>query len=379
MTKFGGSRQNWDSGGKVWDRAAAAVIGAVAVAVATALPAAPASAKVSAEEPVTEVIEFGAEEVDTVARPGPDGKWRGRDRMDSYLDDQARDGRLVDDAIVRYGSLPDPFREDEKVDIVWEGENSPEKITYGERSQDGEKVTGLGVEFQPDETADAAEVAPSSGYNTAFNYSNMARRSNGCTTSWFKPGYWSSWDHKIVSCYEKFQQTNGGSTGQKHWIYNRWALWTPAPVSYADERRYTTDMYVASRPWKTTASRVASLNKWIPPAMTESCSTLVNLEIGGTYGGATGKITIPINKCKEFLQRPNTTSRTIAMDLYVDGQGKRTGDAQLRMDHAGDFTSSGSTVTPSWADYNYVEVQWCTFFGAACDPPTAFAAKDSGW
>ncbi|MDG9672554.1 hypothetical protein [Micromonospora sp. DH14] len=296
-------------------------------------------------------------------------------RVQEHLDLAARNGRLIDKTKVSVSTVEDPFNRGEQVMLTWEGYKSPESITYARRGGEGSpSTTAMGIQLGGAKTVDLNRAGPKanggSGYSAAVSTSNMYKEDGSCATTWFVPGYASSKDHKLTSCYELWAQDK-----TVHFVYNRWSLWQPAPASAIDEVGKTTDFYVASRPWRGHEYKLVDLNGWKPSQseLTKTCTTVATATIGGTYGAVTGNVAIPINRCEHYDLDITASTRRVGIDF------NGTSSNNIQMDVAGDYDAVNATVLPVWADYNWVEVQWCWAWGAICDPPTPWVAKDSGW
>jgi hypothetical protein len=297
-----------------------------------------------------------------------------RQHVKEHLDDSARNGRLIDERAIHVTTVDDPFAAGEKIQLAWDGDKSPENLTYAQRggAQSGSADSvALGVQL-----GGGAEATPAvrrqpqgagAGYAAGFNVQNMVKSHNDCAATWFKPTYRSDRDHKIVSCFEDWEQN-----GTEHFVYNRWALWTPAPPSISQPVR-TVDFYVASRPWKGHEGDFARINDGAPREPREDCDKVQDFKLGGGYHGVTGEVTIPINTCRNYWLDVNPNTKKIGIDF----DGERNG--QMYMDVAGDYTAVNATVQLVWADYNWVELSVCRGQTGCSTSGEQWAAKDSGW
>jgi hypothetical protein len=300
-----------------------------------------------------------------------------RKHVDQYLEQQARAGRLIDERTARVASLPDPYQAGKRIDIVWAGAKAPSSVSYFLEDRGKSVTTSMSVLLEPSLEAaepDAlADTTVGSGYDYASSAVGMVKRDGYCATTWFTAWY-SSQDHHLESCFQSFQQPNTGN-----WIYNRWSTFAYAPAHWS-ESAFVTDFYVASRPWKgTNGNYITNLDGWKPGASSSTCTTVADgtLTIGS---GTSIGITFPIHQCKDFIPASISSSKTIGLDLFVDGQGKRTATPVIQMDVAGYFRANTTRTDVWWADYNWVSVQWCSeALGFLCDPSENFVAKDSGW
>jgi hypothetical protein len=287
--------------------------------------------------------------------------------LHQFLDRESREGRLLNDSDVTVTTLPDPFRSGRTVDVAWSGARPPADVAL-QWLDDGKAGGAQAIGVKPAVNDAIVTSAPGvaaggSGYDTAVSPSNMYRQNNGCVTVWFNAAY-SSQDHQLVSCFEKWAQP-----GTNHWIYNRWGLWTRAtdPGGYAETREFT----VRSRPWKGQESRLTQLNSWQPAGPSSTCQELGALKIGGTYSGVTGEISVPIRTCSNTILKVDPSTRMIGIGIEGSESGR-----QMRVDVAGDYKASNSSVVPTWADYTWVQVDYC---------PQPFRCheywlnKESGW
>ncbi|XVV09187.1 hypothetical protein ACQP2X_30615 [Actinoplanes sp. CA-131856] len=304
-----------------------------------------------------------------------------RTRVKSHLESAARQGRLVSAADVRVATLPDPFAAGETIDLVWTGQAVPQQalLAQADHGDDGIQF-GLGVAMAEEQspTLTRADAPPatksSSGYGGFADVQNMYTYSNDCLTVWFNPRYVGGQQHQLVSCYEKMAQSR-----TRHWIYNRWGMFTVGQNGFPGSRTEVVDFTLRSRPWSGQESKVTRLNKWVPEGPSQNCSTTSPVQIGGVYGGVTGMIAIPINQCTNIRVFANSpTNKAIGVDW--DGVNR----SQVRLDIAGDYDASDAVVVPSWADYSWAEVHSCPNIGVACSVHGQFTKElwsqiDSGW
>ncbi|MEU8153518.1 hypothetical protein AB0B94_07630 [Micromonospora sp. NPDC048986] len=292
-------------------------------------------------------------------------------RLKEHLDDAARNGRLVDTLDTHLSTVADPFTPGATIQLAWDGDKAPESVRYARRDNaEGTADVAMGVQVGGNEAVKerprkaTAGSSGGSGYAAGFNSSNMIRTDNYCTDTWFVPSYSSSRDHKITSCFEQWEQN-----ATVHFVYNRWALWSPAPPPFGLSAN-TVDFYVAARPWSGYASRFRSLNDWAPRAPTSACDTKATFTLGGTFAGVNGSVAIPINVCQQYRMDITASAKKIGIDF----DGSRSG--QMYMDVAGDFSAINATTALLWADYNWVELRLCS--PSVCGSEQ-WVAKDSGW
>jgi len=238
-----------------------------------------------------------------------------RARIAEHLDMEARNGRLLDTRDTHVAQVSDPFNASAKIDLVWDSDKSPESLTYAKKN--GSSATGgavaMGLQYGGSSNKTGLKPTGGSGYGAGFNYQNMRKAFYGCTTTWFVPGYFHNTDHKMVSCYEDWEQDR-----TEHFIYNRWALWTPGVDIFNNFSSHTTDFYVASRPWKGYDTKFASLNDWNPRNFPSTCDTNKDLTLQGTYGGITGSVSFPMNICDQYHLDINTHPSPQGFKIGVD-------------------------------------------------------------
>ncbi|HEX6967222.1 MAG TPA: hypothetical protein VF174_00110 [Micromonosporaceae bacterium] len=355
-------------------RTKAILSGLMAFAIGSAGAATIATPASAAEQPVVRKAYFNAAELRAASVRAdrlPATATKARSRVAEHLNDQARLGRVVDERTVSVASLPDPFTPGRRIDVVWEGEQAPQSIEIQlAEFADGSGQMGMGVESGG---APATAIVPTStgaGYSAGSNPKNMYKQNNGCTTTWFDPHYTADRDHKMVSCWEWWAQPS-----TVHWVYNRWMLWTPAVPKFGLYK--TTDLYAASRPWAGYESRLPKLNDWSPRYLNATCYTAGTFTLSGTYGGVTGEVSVPYNKCEDYWLDINTTSRKIGIDYQLDDTTWNGRTGQMYMDVAGDFNASNSTVVPIMADYNWATV--ANQFVQGTWQKQHWVQKDSGW
>ncbi|TMQ90715.1 hypothetical protein ETD83_34175 [Actinomadura soli] len=299
-----------------------------------------------------------------------------------YLDSQARIGRLVNEEKVQIATVPNPLHRGTDMTVAWDGARVPANISLGQVTGETGGKLGVGITF--DDVKDAPgtpdEGSGGTGYDSAVQTKNMTKINNNCATVWFKPKYPTrdNADNQLVTCYEKFNQPK-----TQHWVYNRWALWTPAEGHTAlGHDVKTTDFTIRSRPWKGTESRVINLNKWAPTSPSTQCKDGATMTLGGSYAGVEGSITIPFSgACKTNELRIDATTKMIGIDFSGSQKG------QMRLDVAGDFDSAQKydpnnvTTKPDFADYSWMELTYCEEgdLGICLESQHKLTNKDAGW
>nr|CTQ91124.1 hypothetical protein [Kibdelosporangium sp. MJ126-NF4] len=315
-----------------------------------------------------------------------DAKTQGH--VKEHLDDAARNGRLLDESEVMVAQLPDPVMPGNSITLAWDKDRSPDSLLYAHRkSTDPNKGEGLAVELQmskPQAPPGAAspDVRGGSGYEAAFQITNLIRGDEGCSTGWFAPTYTADRDHKIVSCYQVLELDK-----TPIFIYNRWSLWTPAdPYFYPFTNVKTLDFDVRSRPWKGKENLISQLTDWAPRSadMISNCDTKTEYTLQAAAGPITGSAKIPTNTCKDYrvdVTAGPGTSNTIAVN-YIAGSWFNAREKQMYIDVAGKYAAIDAVVNPIWADYNYMEVGICTrptCVVSGADEKERWVKKDTGW
>src|SRR4029453_15409802 len=108
-----------------------------------------------------------------------------------------------------------------------------------------------------------------------------------------------------------------------------------------------------------------------------TCDTVATVTIGGSYGGITGQISIPVYQCTTTWRHFDTGRKMFGMDW--DGY---TQNRQLRLDAAGRYNAINKTVLPVWADQTYVSTHSCGYFFHLCNVNVVdkgWKFQDSGW
>ncbi|MER7280614.1 hypothetical protein ABT369_39855 [Dactylosporangium sp. NPDC000244] len=344
--------------------AAVAAIGTVAPIATDTASAAPAER----HTPAVRSAHLGGDTLKSTAQRGDriDRSGRAGKHVRDYLDQEARRGRMLNEADVSVASVPDPLNPGENVDIAWTGEQPVTDISLQQVDDNGRSgAQAIGVQLLRDgqEQAGIAQPNGGSGYDAASSASNMYKQNNGCVTVWFSNDY-SPDQHQLISCFEKWAQS-----GTNHWVYNRWGLWTRA-TDYGGHFASTKEFTIRSRPWAGQEPRLTSLNSWQPPGPSSSCQERGSLSLGGTYGGVTGTVSIPMRTCSNTILKNNTSTKMIGIGIEGSEPGR-----QIRIDVAGDYNAQNNWIIPTWADYAWAQVD---FWGGDLYHEY-YLNKDSGW
>lgn len=334
----------------------------VAIAAGIVGGAAPASAEDSFR-----LTHYFADTLAASTRPAVLAQGTSAARVQSFLDEAAANGRLVDISRVRVATITDPAAG--QIDLVWDDLAEPQYlgITDKDGPVEGSGQTGLGAVFA--ETVSSLPAVPDAGgfgYDYGYNPQGLYKYSNGCRTVYYNPRYSHTSDHWSTQCYEKYARS-----GATNWVYNRWALWNrgkPGTGTYA----WTIDFTIRSRPWKGQEFKVAALDGWTPASGNDNCTDKIDVTL--TAGPAS--LQIPIHRCSTTTVMPDATKRGMGMDW----NGK-TG-SQLFEDFGMAIRANSTSTVPVMADYLWAEVQHCGSGQTDCygaDPSQYLVDKDSGW
>jgi hypothetical protein len=348
---------------------AVAVLAVMALVAGLALSASPAWATAGAGEPAVKVARFDRAALAKATQSA--GQRTRADRgaeakVNRFLDEQARSGRLVDRGALKMALLPSPFAKGE-IGVIWDDASVLDKLDVFEQENDEQGQVGIGAVFGERPAGAAAKGAVAAGgfgYGGGFNpKGGLYKYSSGCRTVFFASAYPSNEDHWTTTCYQKWAQS-----GTRNWIYNRWAVWDKAQPRYSWDWNWTTDFTIRSRPWAGYESRVSGIQNWTPHFGSGSCGDIGNVTLA--IGGAS--LTIPLHKCQSQQVLPNATARSMG----IDWDGSTTG--QLFLDFGLELVAANSTTVPIYADYVWATVKYCQ---APCAAPSWQNLKwtDSGW
>jgi len=289
-----------------------------------------------------------------------------RARIDAYVLDNARRGRIVDASVLRVASGTEPST-GARITSVWESSYQPREFRVAVARTATAGASGFGAAYADVDAAAGlgATLAGGFGFAGAVSTSNMYLQDHGCATTFFVPDYTSPSDHVLTSCFEKWAQS-----GTNRWIYNRWGLFTQAPDYWWDilTEPLTNDFTLRSRPWKGLESRVSSIGGWIPLVGGSTCTNVANLSVSV---GSNVSITVPIHQCEGLETLPNATQHSMGLDW--DGW---TGDQRF-LDFALALYAANNTVVPVYADYSWATVNYCVQLAVCIDEN--LLTKDTGW
>jgi hypothetical protein len=308
------------------------------------------------------VQRWSADELAAATQPGT--RAQRPERVDTFLDLEARQGRYRDKAQVREATVESA--DGGLITVVHGTDSRPESLAVATQAFDSgsEVQTEFAGEFAETDTGPAPATG-GFGYGGGLNPQGMYKYNGGCRTVFFEPLYAHKDDHWTTTCYEKWAQS-----GTRNWIYNRWGWFTRGTPSarYA----YVIDYEIRSRPWKGYESRVTQLFDHTPaPSSSSSCSNTANWSLKiGPVG-----ITIPGHRCNgSFVVFPNANVRSGGVDWGNQKLG------QVFLDFGIAIQASNTSTVPLYADYTYAVV--CDGLTAAtCTSNRQQALKltDSGW
>lgn len=378
-----------------WD-AAAAVLAAAALGLTGALVAAPASAYAEAPTPLVEhdaIIDGSQIQLASLggaqafATTGRVASAETQARVRDYQRQQAQTGAFLDDAQTRVASVANPLHPGKQVELVWSsnskvtGVHLHEKISGKGGASAANLATGPAPDLLTKVDASVRDLSSSvgSGFSGGQSPSNMYTQASwsGATTMYFDAPYGTvnGNQHQMNSNWQIFKQA-----GTVHWIYNRWATWTPAQALATGtppccNKASTVDFSILSRPWKTLTGRIASMGEVTPAQGATTCTETGSYTLSAPYGGVTGSVSIPMHKCATTWKHEDHIKNQFGMDW--DGNS----NAQLYLDAAANYNASDATVTPVWADQSYAEVHWCDYDYWVCGASANYGWKiqDSGW
>ena len=291
--------------------------------------------------------------VSTAAEAAPAGDAA---KVADYLDEMARLGENYSTADLAV-TTAEPNAGD--VTIVAPEGYAPVAVETAQVEVDGGVNSGLGVAMA--ETGEIAQPTSGSGFGFSGGVSarGMSRLGGTCATQYFDPAYPSKGneDHRLTTCWEKWK-----SNSSSNYVYNRWAYFTKAPSAIGSSK--TRDFTIRSRPWKGTESRVTSMTGHTP-APSGSCGSSANFSLSA----GPASISIPIHKCASLKTLEDANRKSGG----IDWNGETS--SQLFLDFAMGLTA---TSTPTYADYSWMEVQYCE--GSPCWAPSKYLKKaDSGF
>lgn len=353
-------------------RAIVVMIGVLASLGFTAVPA-------SAQEPASDVHEavFTGEEILNQQLDPADAE--AAEQSQKLLDLNARGGMLTDAARISTAILEHPA-DGSPISVSWEGDRNPEELFIGRVTTETEETAGgsdaVGLISSTEAPEPTSLMSGGSGFGgaTMLN-SGMYLATSGCSLIQFTPGWSNPEDeHAMTTCYQKF-----ALSGSDLWAYNRYTNFNIAAQTtswpYLDLNAGFVDFTIRARPVSGTDSNFHSLRDWAPRDADINCPNAgsANLGVSGF------NLSIPIDQCSntETFVGENGSLFHFARDY--DGPSPE-GQETMTLDAAIAFQAANTTVIPSFADYDWVEIGFCqtNIASQACDNDVHFQ-WDSGW
>lgn len=338
----------------------------VALTLASGSSATAAASEGRSEAPT--ITRISAQQIEESTVPAERASGVGAERVESYLERQARAGSPVDVAELSYVEVRVPNADATVAAVHPETERLSQVDTFAADPAADQRIRAAMWAFEPV----SADAAPSSveggpGYDEAGSQPGWPRRSGGqgsCRDLWFDAVY-SGDDHFIYDCWEKFQQGTSND-----WAYNRYTLFDQAAPDEPLEKGRTLDATIRSRPWADESDRITGGPYQYQPTPSSACEPQT---VGITVRGFS--LNIPLfERCTNIEALPVGASRSMGADWDGDTA------SQVYLDSAWHFTSNGEV--PFYADYVWMEVQSCQGVGTGCNPwdDSEYESwQDTGW
>lgn len=280
---------------------------------------------------------------------------------------QVRAGRGVDSSTLRVAS--GRTRSGAEVGAVLEPGDSVQELLVGagKVASNAQPLQGFGAIATP--PAVTASAPAGAGFDAASNRSGFSRVGRACRSLFFQPSYSHSTDHYIYDCWEKWHSTRDS----RDWIYNRYTLFD-AGNGTGSWKGQTVDATIRFRPWKGYESRVSGGPYDYFPKPTSKCTTsTVTL---GAAKVVSASISIPYVQCSAAL---SVYPRSDTHAMGTDWNGRTT--AQVYLDSAANFIARSGSAAPVFADYVWMEIQYCWGPGncGLWNPSEYETWRDSGW
>jgi len=354
-----------------------AAVAVVPLVVSLSAGSAQADETGEAVRPLRDVIISGAA-IDSKTADAADVTGAQREKVQQFLEEQARVGHLVDESDVKITVVESPLGRGE-VGVISDSSRSLEGLRFTQL-EDNEKESDVlyGLKLEPTEQSEDEPGSGSEddidyastggvGYGAAFGTKNLSKKGGGCLTHYWNPEYDHEKDHWETDCFEKFHDV-----GTRNWIYNRYAIFTKAANTGGIGGQSRTQLFtIRSRPWKGKADRVSSLVNWTPAQGATNCSEAANATL--TAGPAS--LAFPIHRCNKTEVLPEANKRSMGIEFTGNEDG------QVRLDFAMHIKAKNTTIEPSFSDYAYAEVHWC-YLWINCPGSSKFHKvlwTDAGW
>jgi hypothetical protein len=284
--------------------------------------------------------------------------------VQSFLDEQAADGRLVDRASVSALMSPDG-----KITAVSETRSRLNDIiiaTNNADGVDGPMVLGASWEQADEESEAAATAYASIDSGAGLGANGLAKPKNGkkvggtCSTV-------TAHSHRLTQCYEKWKASDSSKTYDA-WVYNRWGTATARGDGLLHVYNVK-ELTLRTRPWKGYRDRLASMTDYWPHSGSEVCRNQGSVTVNAGAFSAT----LPFGSCSQSTILENATA--ISMGMQWKGSAK----SQVATDYAF-AVNSWAGRTPIFADYGWAEFgDTQTICPGACIDTQVVAAWDEGF
>jgi hypothetical protein len=302
-----------------------------------------------------EVIDASTELEDPSAR-------KEEDVVQTYLDDMARKGRLVDDESVDTGVTSDGEV------AAWDGDFAFDqvRVVTGTDQSTGDDVgVAIGlktVEYDDGHTYGAVTGAEGLAMGGLTGAVNGEKKTYGCGTWTHSVG------HKVTSCYEKWKVYEGSNTVDS-WVYNRWGT-AQARGDGLIHQYSVKELTLRSKPWSGTKSRVKVMSDYWPHDSSEVCP------------GSWASLGISVGPFSATLPQRCSTHDTFADGNTFELRTSWNGDADNTAGIDGAIaldTWAGETLVMAdyfWADFSD---EYNDIFGTYHIDHDKLWAYDSGW
>lgn len=275
------------------------------------------------------------------------------DAAREFLNDSARQGRLLDRRSVRSAVSP------AHGSVAWDGSEVIDEVRIVTATKPGSdevaaQALGMKVGHGPEEAPyGAAQAAQGLGMSALSNVTNGGRQGGHCST------YTHSVGHKFTTCWEKWKLVESSET-RDHWVYNRWGTAQARGDGFL--HKYSVkELTLRSRPWSGTKSRVAALVDYWPSSPSGQCSNGASTTI--SYGIFSA--TLPFNSCSAT----NTFANANTFELESKWQGNAESTAG----------NNAAIALQTWAGQvlEMADYTWATF--GDFDTIGGYTTEDNLW
>lgn len=288
-----------------------------------------------------------------------------QEKVTRYLADQARAGRRVNTTDLDVISIDVDGRG--TVGVVLPKSDSVRDMRVVLDGDDQPVFFGAIFADESEDATPSDAAAP--GYDGGINKSGMSRTNEACRDLWWSAEYrtQSNADHHVYDCWEKWRDTRNS----RQWVYNRYTLFDPANGDWGWKGEII-DATIRSRPWKGYEDRVYAGPYNYAPTPSDSCTTYT-----ATIGSPSGSsLSVPSVQCSAKISVfPNGDVHSFG----TDWNGRTTG--QVYLDEAFRIvTPYSGAPAPIYADYVWMEIQYCWGIGPCYDGPSEYEKwTNTGW